>query len=79
MTDNKAITINTIELPKLTTVINDFICKTVNHLNKLSVFVEDRLEEYDKKMDDLEIMTTLLEAKLNSLPEEITSTFPFHS
>ena len=77
MEENQApITINTIELPKLTTIVNDFICKTVNHLNKLSVFVEDRLEEYDKKMDDLEIMTTLLESKLNSLPEEITSTYP---
>ena len=65
MTDDvKGMTINTIDMPKLTTVINDFICQTANHLNKLCVYVEDKFEEYDKKMEDLEIMTTLLEAKL---------------
>lgn len=26
--------INTMPLPKITTLINDFICKTVTHLNK---------------------------------------------
>lgn len=26
--------INTIPMPKLTTMLNDFIVKTVNHLNK---------------------------------------------
>jgi hypothetical protein len=26
--------INTIPMPKLTTILNDFIVKTVNHLNK---------------------------------------------
>jgi hypothetical protein len=29
-----AIGINTISQPKLTTMLNDFIVKTVNHLNK---------------------------------------------
>jgi hypothetical protein len=28
------LTINTIPLPKLTTLLNEFIVKTVNHLNK---------------------------------------------
>lgn len=28
------LTINTIPLPKLTTILNEFIVKTVNHLNK---------------------------------------------
>ena len=38
MTDDvKGMTINTIDMPKLTTVINDIICQTANHLNKLCV------------------------------------------
>ena len=35
-----------------------------------------KLSEFDKKMNDLEIMTTLFEAKLESLPDEIKSSFP---
>ena len=72
----KAITISTMPMPKLTAVLNDFIAKTVNHLNKLSVNVEEQLQNFDKKLNDLETMTTLLEAKLNSLPPEITSQYP---
>ena len=68
--------ISTIPIGKLTTVMNNFISNTVNHLNKLSVKGDEKLAEFDKKLDDLEIMTTLLEAKLNSLPEKITSTYP---
>ena len=49
---------------------------TTNHLNKLSVNVDEKLSEFDKKMNDLEIMTTLFESKLESLPDEIKSTFP---
>ena len=73
---NKAIGISTIPIGKLTVVMNNFISNTINHLNKLSVKGDEKLAEFDKKLDDLEIMTTLLEAKLNSLPEKITSTYP---
>lgn len=74
--NNRGMRISTIQPQKLTAVINDFIIKTVNHLNKLSVNVEEKLQNFDKKLNDLEIMTTLLESKLNSLPPEITSQFP---
>ncbi len=74
--EQKTITISTIPIPKLTLVINNFICNTVNHLNKLSVKGDEKLAEFDKKLNDLEIMTTLLESKLESLPEKITSTYP---
>ena len=74
--EQKTITISTIPIPKLTLVMNNFITNTVNHLNKLSVKGDEKLAEFDKKLNDLEIMTTLLEAKLNSLPEKITSTYP---
>ena len=72
----KTIPISTIPTSKLTVVLNNFIINTVNHLNKLSLNVDQNLSEFDKKMNDLEIMTTLFEAKLESLPDEIKSKFP---
>ena len=74
--NEKAIAISTIPIPKLTVLMNNFICNTITHLNKLSVKGDEKLAEFDKKLNDLEIMTTLLESKLNSLPEKITSTYP---
>ena len=74
--NEKSIAISTIPIPKLTVLMNNFICNTCKHLNKLSVKGDEKLAEFDKKLNDLEIMTTLLEAKLNSLPEKITSTYP---
>ena len=76
MAEQKSITISTIPIPKLTVLMNNFICNTVTHLNKLSVKGDEKLAEFDKKLNDLEIMTTLLEAKLNSLPENIKSSYP---
>ena len=67
---------NTIPKEKLTVLLNNFIVNTTNHLNKLSINVDQRLSEFDKKMNDLEIMTSLFEAKLESLPDEIKSTYP---
>lgn len=76
MSDAKIIPVNTIPLPKLAIVMNNFIANTINHLNKLSVKGDEKLAEFDNKLNDLDIMTTLLESKLNSLPEKITSTYP---
>ena len=67
---------NIIPQTKLTAILNNFIINTTNHLNKLSTNVDEKLSEFDKKMHDLEIMTTLFESKLESLPDEIKSTFP---
>ena len=72
----KTIPLSTIPTSKLTVILNNFIVNTVNHLNKLSVNVDEKLSEFDKKMNDLEVMTTLFEAKLESLPDEIKSTYP---
>ena len=74
--DQKVISITTIPLTKLTVVINNFIANTITHLNKLSVKGDEKLSEFDNKLNDLDAMTTLLEAKLKSLPEKITSTYP---
>ena len=73
---SSALAINVIPPEKLTIILNDFITKTITHLNKLSINVEDKFQSFDQKLDDLEIMITLLESKLNSLPPEITSTYP---
>ena len=51
--------------------MNNFITNTLTHLNKLSVKGDEKLAEFDQKLNDLDVMTTLLEAKLNSLPEKI--------
>ena len=74
--DQKVISITTIPLTKLTVVVNNFIANTITHLNQLSVKGDEKLAEFDNKLDDLDAMTTLLEAKLFSLPEKITSTYP---
>ena len=74
--NEKTIAISTIPIPKLSALMNNFICNTITHLNKLSVKGDEKLAEFDQKLNDLDIMTTLLEAKLNSLPETITSTYP---
>ena len=74
--DQKIVSISTIPLTKLTIVMNNFIANTITHLNKLSVKGDEKLAEFDNKLNDLDAMTTLLEAKLFSLPENITSTYP---
>ncbi len=74
--EQKMISIAPIPLSKLTAVINNFISNTITHLNKLSVKGEEKLSEFDNKLNDLDAMTTLLEAKLFSLPDNITSNYP---
>ena len=74
--EQKKIPLSTIPTSKLTVILNNFIINTVNHLNKLSLNVDEKLSEFDKKLNDLEVMTTLFEAKLESLPDEIKSTYP---
>ena len=68
--------INTIPLPNLTSMMNNFIANTATHLNKLSTKGDEKLQEFDEKLNDLDIMITLLESKLESLPESIKSEFP---
>ena len=74
--EQKMVSISTIPLSKLSIIMNNFVANTITHLNKLSVKGDEKLAEFDKKLNDLDVMTTLLEAKLNSLPEKITSTYP---
>ena len=74
--DQKIVSISPIPLSKLAVVMNNFIANTITHLNKLSVKGDEKLAEFDNKLNDLDAMTTLLEAKLNSLPEKYTSAYP---
>ena len=57
---SSALAINVIPPEKLTIILNDFITKTITHLNKLSINVEDKFQNFDQKLDELEIMITLL-------------------
>lgn len=43
---------------------------------RLSVHAETKLANFDKKIKEIEIMVSLLESKLYSLPPEITSKYP---
>ena len=74
--DQKASSASTIPLAKLTVVMNNFIANTITHMNKLSVKGDEKLAQFDRKLNDMDVMTALLEAKLKSLPEKITSTYP---
>ena len=77
MTDSKkTIPLCTIPVSKLTVITNNFLVNYVNHINKLSLNIDEQLSEFDKKLNDLEVMTKLFESKLDSLPDEIKSTFP---
>ena len=38
--------------------------------------VEKKLFEFDNKLKNIDVMLTLLESKLHSLPEDITRTYP---
>ena len=44
--------INVIPPEKLTIILNDFITKTITHLNKLSINVEDKFQSFDQKLDE---------------------------
>ena len=79
----KNLIVNTIPLSKLTVILNEFIVNTVNHMNKyiiydfrMSVYVESKLSNFNKKLRDIDTMVSLLEAKFDSLPPEVTSKFP---
>ncbi len=40
------------------------------------MYAESKLAKIDKKIKEIDVMVTLLESKLNSLPSEITSKYP---
>ena len=82
MNAQKNVDIGTMPISKTVTLMNYMIASTVNHLNKyyfnfrVSYQTEEKLFEFDNKLKELEVMVSLFESKLNSLPQEVTSTYP---
>lgn len=68
--------ISAINVRKTSVLINDFIAHSVDFLNKFASLAETKLEKIDTKMQKLEVLTALLEAKLEAivLDEQATTT-----
>lgn len=47
-------------------VVNKFICSTINIINNMDSVLEKKFSELETKMTDTEVLTELLEIKLNS-------------
>ena len=58
------------------TVVNYFILNTTQFLNSFSQVMEIKLHDVDEKLDELETIISLFEAKLDSLPPEVFSDVP---
>lgn len=52
------------------------IISLILHIIRVSDYSENKLFENDNKLKELEVMVSLFESKLQSLPSEITSQFP---
>mmetsp|Transcript_13593 Transcript_13593/g.21247 ORF Transcript_13593/g.21247 Transcript_13593/m.21247 type:complete len:86 (-) Transcript_13593:629-886(-) len=55
---------------KTLTLVNYFILNTSQFLNSFSNVSEQKIHDIDEKLDRLETLVCLFEAKLDSLPEE---------
>jgi hypothetical protein len=55
---------------KTLTMVNYFILNTSQFLNAFSHVSEKKIHDVDEKLDRLETMIALFEAKMESLPEE---------
>ncbi|XP_037070070.1 WASH complex subunit 3-like isoform X2 [Pollicipes pollicipes] len=57
---------------RIITFINEFVCQTVTFLNKFASNCEDKLITVDNRLEKLETMLSILEAKLSSVPDLAT-------
>ena len=53
---------------KTLTMINYFILNTTQFLNAFSNVAENKIHDVDEKLDELETVISIFEAKLDSLP-----------
>jgi len=60
--------ISSINTRKTILLVNDFIAHTVDFMNKFATISEQKLYQVSKKTEKLEILISLLEAKLESVP-----------
>ena len=61
---------------KTATLVNYFIINTAQFLNSFSQVAEDKLGQIDEKLDAIEQILSLYEAKLDSVPEEFFENLP---
>ena len=61
---------------KTLTLINYFILNTSQFLNAFANVSEDKIHAIDEKLDQLETEISIIESKLESLPEEIFEHLP---
>ena len=59
-----------IAFKKTATLVNYFIINTSQFLNTFSQVAEGKLYQIDDKLDEIEQILSLYEAKLDSVPEE---------
>ena len=56
--------------------MNYFILNTSQFLNSFANVTEDKIHSIDEKLDQLETEISIIESKLDSLPEEIFEHLP---
>ena len=66
--------IKPIPIQKTATLVNNFLVNTASFLNSFSDTVEQKLSAVSDKVTELEILLTVLEEKLNSVPILATET-----
>jgi hypothetical protein len=62
--------IESIELPKTLMLVNNFILVTTEFLNNLSEMCDRKLAKVSTKIGQLEVLASVLETKLDSIPED---------
>lgn len=65
-----------IAFKKTATLVNYFIINTAQFLNTFSQVAETKLNDVDDKLDQIEQILSLFEAKLDSVPEEFFDDLP---
>ena len=55
---------------KTLTLVNYFILNASQFLNSFSAVSENKIHQIDEKLDRLETLLAIMEAKMDSLPEE---------
>ena len=63
--------IESIELPKTLMLVNNFILVTTEFLNNLSEMCDRKLAKVSTKIGQLEVLASVLETKLDSIPETL--------
>jgi hypothetical protein len=62
-------TIESVDLPKTLVLVNNFVFNTMEFLNNMSETCEIKIAAISARINDLETLASVLEAKLESIPE----------